>query len=239
MPAFKWEVEEAIEEGIVITNGWGPASFQLDKGKITGVEFNKCLRVFDDKGNLAPILSDERMTLVADTVIVAIGQQSDLNFLSGTGLDVKQGFITVDPITLQTNISNVFAAGDVIPGKKTVVDAMALGKEAAESVSRMLEGLPLEYARDRHAGCEMAVPVKPADTAQYSRIEIPKLAVKDRKTFAEMEQCLSRESAEKEAARCVSCGEAYGKFRNCWSCLPCEIECPEKALTLKVPYLMR
>jgi len=240
MPAFGWEIEEALEEGIQITNGWGPASFQVDKGQITGVEFNKCLSIFDDKDKFAPVFSEqERMTLVADTVIVAIGQQIDLNFSNGTGLDVKQGVIVVDPITLLTSIANIFAAGDAIPGKKSVVDAMALGREAAESVSRMLEGLPLEYARDRNAGYEMAVPVETNTDAQYPRIEIPMLDVKGRKTFAELEGCLSRKDAEKEAARCMSCGETYGKYRTCWSCLPCEVVCPEKALAVKVPYLMR
>ena len=240
MPAFKWEIEEAAEEGVVINNGWGPVGFQVDKGEVTGVEFRKCLSVFDEQGNFTPVFSEnERMALEADTVIVAIGQQMDLSFSNETGLDVKQGVIVVDPVTLQTNLPNIFAAGDAIPGKKSVVDAMALGKEAAESVYRMIEGLPLEYARDRYADFEMAVFDKSTPQAQYPRVESPMLNIKDRKAFTELEGCLSRKDAEQEAARCISCGEAYGKFRTCWSCLPCELECPEKALAVKVPYLMR
>lgn len=53
------------------------------------------------------------------------------------------------------------------------------------------------------------------------------------------EQVLTPEEAQKEAARCMACGRAFEANRTCWFCLPCEIDCPEEALTVRMPYLVR
>ena len=51
--------------------------------------------------------------------------------------------------------------------------------------------------------------------------------------------CPGAEQARTEASRCLSCGGPTGHYRNCWFCLPCEVECPEQALYVNIPYLLR
>ncbi|MHB8916779.1 MAG: FAD-dependent oxidoreductase [Desulfocucumaceae bacterium] len=240
MPAFPWEIKEAEEEGIIIENGWGPACFLTENGLLNGIEFKRCVTVFDQEGKFSPVFDEEqRMRLVADTVIVAVGQQSNLGFIDGIGLEVRNGRIVADPVTMQTSVPRVFSAGDVVTGPKSVVEAFARGKEAAESIHRLFQGLPLSYARDRNLGRETGFTVCAAGKARYPRVQAPSIELENRRSFSEVEKCLSKEDAVKEAERCASCGETYGKFRTCWSCLPCEIECPQQALNVRVPYLMR
>ena len=85
MPAFEDEVEAVEEEGIEIINGWGPATFHESKGRVTGVTFKSCTRVFDEQKRFRPQY-DESVTIddKADTVLVAIGQKTDPSFLENT-----------------------------------------------------------------------------------------------------------------------------------------------------------
>ena len=57
--------------------------------------------------------------------------------------------------------------------------------------------------------------------------------------FSEIEQPFNDEQARAEAGRCYSCGKPFGKYRTCWFCLPCEVECPTDALWVEIPYLLR
>lgn len=241
MPAFAWEVAEAEEEGVGIESGWGPARFTVEGGQVKALEFQRCLSVFDDRGRFSPVFAEgETMTAPADTVIVAIGQQADLGFLGGTGLAIANGRLTADPVTMATNLLGVFAAGDVASGPKSVVEALAQGREAAESIHRRLNGLPLAFGRDRLAGCitDYAIDygqAKPASRAQPDRL----LPDQRRHSFQEIAAPLTAAQAQQEASRCLSCGEPWGKYRTCWFCLACEVDCPQEAIDVAVPYLMR
>jgi formate dehydrogenase major subunit len=57
--------------------------------------------------------------------------------------------------------------------------------------------------------------------------------------FGEVETVLSEAEARREAGRCYGCGAPFGKYRTCWFCLPCEVECPHDALWVQIPYLLR
>ena len=61
----------------------------------------------------------------------------------------------------------------------------------------------------------------------------------ERGDFAPIEIALDAKEAVKEAGRCYSCGQPFGKYRTCWFCLPCEVECPNDALWVEIPYLLR
>lgn len=239
MPAYKWEVAEALEEGIIIEYGWGPKEFLFEEGKVKGVAFKRCFSVFDQEGNFAPSFSEgESQVFAADIIIVAVGQVMEPDCHFGV-IEMKNGMIAAHAATKQTSLAKVFAAGDITDGPKSVVDAMAQGREAAISVDRYLQGLPLEFDRDPFASCELNFPVDLSKAEAIPRILVGKLEAKEGVGMAELEKGITKEEARWEAKRCLSCGEAFGMFRTCWSCLPCEVECPEKALYVKIPYLMR
>jgi formate dehydrogenase major subunit len=168
-------------------------------------------------------------------VIVAIGQASEPG---GSGL-AEDGQIRCDTITLQTSKQNIFLAGDLHSGPSSVVHAMASGRRAAESVKRFLAGEDLRLGRGYIGPYETHFTIDTRRGSRAPRAENPLRAFGGDGDFSELEQPLTSDSAKKEAGRCYSCGAPFGKFRTCWFCLPCEVECPNDALWVDIPYLLR
>ena len=84
MPAHDWEIVQAEDEGVKIHPGWGPSRFTEVDGRVSGVDFKKCMAVFDERGRFDPRYDEsETMQLSAGSVIVTIGQQVDAEFLAG------------------------------------------------------------------------------------------------------------------------------------------------------------
>ena len=237
MPAFPWSVVEAEEEGINIQNGWGPMEFRLDGRKLMGVSFKKCIAACDSRGIFCPSYDDKTtMDLPAETVILAIGQKTEMGMLEPS-VHGPAG-IRCHPLTLQTSREKIFSAGDFLRGPKTIVEAMAQGKEAAISIQRLLEGEDLQYGRGNGAPYELQFEPDYSRAKTRSRVAIPTVPTSQRKGFQEVARGYSREQAIAEAERCLNCGMPFG-LRTCWFCLPCEIECPEEALYVEIPYLLR
>src|ERR1019366_1958340 len=134
MPAWKGEVDEAEHEGITVENSWGPKEVVGENGKVTGLKVRRCLTVFDENGRFNPAFSDEEKIIPCDSVILAIGQQADLSFLSGEeGVQVTpRGILKIDE-NLITTAPGVFAGGDVAFGPRILVEAVANGHRAARS----------------------------------------------------------------------------------------------------------
>ena len=149
MPAYREEIQQALDEGVKITNGYGPKKVRGAKGKVTGVELVRCVSVFDKKGKFCPAY-DEKETKVmeADTVIFAIGQAADTSLFPGEVTSSPRGTITADPVTLETNVAGVYAGGDVVSGPASVVEAIAAGKRAAVSIDLYLRGEDVRKGRD-------------------------------------------------------------------------------------------
>jgi len=137
MPAWKGEVDEAEQEGITVDNGWGPKEIVGENGVVTGLKVRRCLTVFDENGRFNPAFSDEEKIIPCDSVILAIGQQADLSFLSGEeGVQVTpRGILKIDE-NLMTTAPGVFAGGDVAFGPRVLVEAVANGHRAARSGRR-------------------------------------------------------------------------------------------------------
>ena len=143
MPAYPQEVEETLQEGIEIEFLTAPVRIIGVNGRVTGVE---CMRMHlgepDASGRRRPLpLKGSEFGLEADVVVTAIGQTPDLGFLSenlGMALS-RKNLIEVDPRTAATNLSGVFAGGDVASGPRTVVEAVAYGKRAAKSIDLYLK----------------------------------------------------------------------------------------------------
>jgi NADPH-dependent glutamate synthase beta subunit-like oxidoreductase len=239
LPAFEHAVSEARAEGVAFECGWGPLRFLENSGRVSGIKLNRCLSVLNQNGEFSPCFDNSQtMTVEADTVILAIGQTRDLSGIAGSPL-AQSGGLQSDPLTLQTADEKIFAAGDLVSGPSSVVDAMAAGRRAAESVDRFLKGEHLAYGRAYPGPVETEFTIDTSRGAASDRIDPPVRAFTGLGDFKEIGGCLSDDAARTEASRCYSCGKPFGKYRTCWFCLPCEVECPHQALWVEVPYLLK
>lgn len=231
MPAHGEGIEMALAEGVNVSVCWGPKRIVGDSGKVTGIELRCCRSVFDEAHTFAPCF-DEGTTqiLPADMVILAVGEKLDRTSLPAA-LKTTGDCICADPLTLETNLSGVFAAGVAVTGHGSVVGAIASGKKAAVSVDRFLQGM------DLHEGRQNETPVlkKPPREGieRRDRQEIVLLPVDERRgTFREIKAAFDRETAEQEQHRCMGCGSraVITYLEDCMTCYTCEKDCPEKAI---------
>jgi NADPH-dependent glutamate synthase beta subunit-like oxidoreductase len=239
MPADTVEIMEGDEEGIERWNGWGPLSIGRDEtGRVTGVRFRKCLRVYDENRRFAPIYDDaQQITIECDSVMLAVGQAPQLAFLADGGTDIEQfrpGWPRVDPNTLATTAPGVFVAGDLAHGTRLLIDAVASGKAAARSVYQFVTGRTLEshsvtshlaeerYRRERGYESIRRVPVPLAHPEE--RLHHPEALV---------EIGYTPEQAMREASRCLDCGvtPVFDGAR-CVLCGGCADVCPTLCLKL-------
>ncbi len=225
MPAWEYEIVEAIEDEIEIVNSFGPRSFHIDKDKqkVSGIEFKSCKRVFDENGRFNPQYDDNVcQSFHCDTVIVAIGQSTNLDGIKEQGIAISRpGGLEADSVTLQTPIDWVFAGGDAFYGPKSVVDAVACGKEAAISIHRYINNMDLREGREK--------------TWDFVRPEVEDEELKERikaeclhpsvraGNFLEVAKGFDEEMARQEAARCLACGL-------CSECYQCVEACLAKAI---------
>jgi len=239
MPADDVEIIEGDEEGVIRKSGWGPTAIvRNDEGKVTGVEFQRCLRAFNDEGRFAPIFdANERMTLECDTVIVTIGQSIELPFIDADRDGIRlteRGMMEIDKTTLAASREGVFAAGDIVMGMGLMIDAIAFGKQAARSVHQYVTGeqasrrvtdehhLLADFSRE--AGFEgldrVATPMRPV----AERIKSQKLPA---------ELGYDQAMAAREASRCLDCGvNTIFDGTKCILCGGCGDVCPMLCLKL-------
>ena len=230
MPAHTWEVEAAEEEGVVLHTS---RSFEQILGDETGrVRAVECMRVasfsFDESGRLHVEKEPEtNHTIPCDSVIFSVGQRAGLAFLpddAGVGLTEMQT-IAVNPNTFATSRPGVFAAGDSVSGTAFVIEAVANGHKAAESIIRYLQNEPLEPppAPDlpvvQFTQQEIQERINRGEIVPQSRVPLPELPIEARiDNFAEVERGYDDESAQAEAARCLACGI-------CSECMSCVFAC--------------
>ena len=176
---------------------------------------------------------DEERAFPADTIIWAIGQQPDRQLAS------LAGGVSVDPVTLQAGEKPLFVAGDMVGGASSAIRAMASGRQAATSVLRLLEGSDLYYERSYPGPFIDDYVLDIAEPCRHERQQGSGHVCTGKGDFAETTDVFTAEQARTEASRCLSCGGPTGHYRNCWFCLPCEVECPEQALYVNIPYLLR
>jgi NADPH-dependent glutamate synthase beta subunit-like oxidoreductase len=242
MPAFPIEIEAAVEQGVILENRWGPRGFMRKPDGKLRVELSRCFSILDREGRFSPRLEETcGLELEADTVVLAIGQEARSGELPRNILDPVTRLLVADPQTLQCRPGyKIFACGDCTTGSRSVVEAMASGKEAAISADRFLRGDGLRWGRGFWSGPN----IRDYETVREravggARGRLSTLSVAERTPTSEVERILIPEQAKKEAERCLSCGRAAEINRTCWYCLPCEIECPTQALQVRIPYLVR
>jgi heterodisulfide reductase subunit A len=221
MPAYTWEIEDMLKEGIKLHPGMGPKRI-LGKEKVAGLEMIKCEQVFDSTGRFNPkFVEGTESVIEAETIIVAIGQETDLSFLDKDIEITPQGTIVVDSVTLQTNIPWIFAGGDVVNGPASVIESAAAGISASISIDRYLKGEDLKADREERLH---VVEADKEGVQKQNRCMIRKLSVDERiSSFKEVVIGISEEAAQQEAKRCLSCAV-------CSECLECERVCEPKAI---------
>ena len=218
MPAHDFELEEALEEGVMVK--WlstiKQAGSDDDPGALT-IEKMK----LDDKGMPQP--TGEFETLQADSLVLALGQDVDLSLLQGVpGLTMKDGVVQVDPATMMTGHPGLFAGGDMVPAERNVTVAVGHGKKAARHIDAWLRGQRL-VPTPKHAVAtfDKLNPWYYSDAPKTLR---PLLDLARRtSSFDEVQGGLSADNALFEARRCLSCG-------NCFECDNCYGVCPDNAV---------
>ena len=213
MPAHPFEVEEALEEGVMVK--WLSTIREAGDGAIT-VEKMK----LDDKGFPQP--TGELETLAADSVVLALGQDVDLSLLDHVpGLAKKDGVIAVGP-DMMTGYPGIFAGGDMVPSERTVTVAVGHGKKAARHIDAWLRGTKHAPApKHALATAERLNPWYYADAPKTVQPMLDK--ARRESTFDEVQGGLDAHNALFEARRCLSCG-------NCFECDNCYGVCPDNAI---------
>ena len=238
MPASKNEIEETLEDGISINNGWGPKEIlKNEDGTVKAVVFKKCLRVIDPQTKRFSPVYDENdtITVEAQHVIFAIGQAivwGDL--LKGTKVEFHHGnYPVADSLTYQTAEPDIFVGGDVYSGPKFAIDAIEAGKNAAVSLHRFVQpGTSMTIGRNRRQFIELDknnIVIDSYDTA--GRQEAKELEG-DKHSFRDLHGTLTEEQVKIEAGRCLGCGASVVDENKCIGCGICTTKCEFDAIHL-------
>jgi NADPH-dependent glutamate synthase beta subunit-like oxidoreductase/ferredoxin len=144
------EIVEAEEEGVVIHNHLAPRRILGGNGRATGIETLRVARAFDDQGRFNPQLIPESETVWdCDSVIVAIGQSGDLDWVQPEdGIEMtSRGTLQVDQRTLATTAEGVYVGGDIAFGPRLIINAVADGQRAARNIHTYLQNLQPRLVR--------------------------------------------------------------------------------------------
>ena len=234
MPCHPWEIEEALDEGVIAMCSLGPQEVMTEDGRVVGMRMRECLSVFDEAGRFAPQYGDEYTTIDVDTVVFAVGQGPVLAHVVG-GSDLmltERGLLPVDGSLFTTEVAGVFACGEVVTGPGSAIGSIATGHEAATSIHRYLRGLDLEEGRvprpvpvyDRYEKATL-------DGVEESRrrVELPMARAEERaRDFRQVEQGYTHLEGLNEAARCLRCQSEV-----CVGCTFCARTCPDYCIQVE------
>src|ERR1700686_2274257 len=239
IPAALEEVEEAETEGVTIHAGYGPNKVVGENGRVTALETVRTSRVFDENGRFSPQFVPGSESLIdCDTVILAIGQSANLDFLGRSSkIEISpRGLITVDRDNLMTSVPGIFAGGDCVFGPRLIIDSVADGKRAAVGIDEFLRG-------EKHADPILEVEVFDmhkmiTNYMEIARKSVPMLPLERRTGVTEVEIGFDEQTAIEEAQRCLHCWvntvfegtEVDGS--ECVLCGGCVDVCPEQCLEL-------
>jgi 2-oxoacid:acceptor oxidoreductase delta subunit (pyruvate/2-ketoisovalerate family) len=213
MPAHDFEVEEAIEEGVMMK--WLSTIKHTDGGKIKIEKME-----MDEHGQPQP--TGEIEELEADSLVLALGQEVDLSLLDKVpGLDIEGGVVKVGK-NMMTGHPGIFAGGDMVPAERNITVAIGHGKKAARHINAWLRGGELlEGPKHELASFEKLNTWYYTDAPKTVRPMLD--IIRRQSTFDEVQGGLDETNALFEARRCLSCG-------NCFECDNCYGVCPDNAV---------
>lgn len=213
MPAHDFEVEEALQEGVMIR--WLSTIRQAEEGRLTVEKM-----LLDDQG--VPQPTGEFETMEADSLVLALGQDVDLSLLEGVfNLEIKDGIVQVSS-NMMTGFPGLFAGGDMVISERTVTMAVGHGKKAARHIDAFLRGTVYQAAAKHELadfGKLNTWYYSDADKTVRPMLDI----IRRQSSFDEVQGGLIETNALFEARRCLSCG-------NCFECDNCYGVCPDNAV---------
>jgi NADPH-dependent glutamate synthase beta subunit-like oxidoreductase len=213
MPAHDFEVQEALEEGVLMK--WLSTIKHADQGKLVLEKME-----LDETGFPQP--TGETEELEADSLVLALGQEADLSLLDGVpGLEIDDGVVKVDE-RMMTGHEGIFAGGDMVPAERTVTVGVGHGKQAARNIDSWLRGQQFVHEPTPElAGFEMLNVWYYADAPKTVAPQLD--LIRRQSSFDEVVSGLDEDNALFEARRCLSCG-------NCFGCDNCYGVCPDNAV---------
>ena len=213
MPAHDSEVREAQEEGVQLR--WLSTIAHVEPGSMRIEKM-----ALDESGFPQP--TGEFEELEADSLVLALGQETDLSLLDAIAdITVDDGVVQVDE-RMMTGHAGVFAGGDMVPAERTVTVAVGHGKQAARNIDGWLRAEPFVHPPvPELAGFDKLNTWYYADAPHQVRAKLE--AARRTSTFDEVVHGLDEQSAQFEARRCMSCG-------NCFGCDNCFGVCPDNAV---------
>ena len=231
IPAWKWEVDEAVEEAIKINYRWGPKAVIRENGKVVGLEVTKVLSVFDANKRFAPTFDNSVTTVLkAETIIITIGQMSKNDLFNDSSVKMDKGRVTWNQATQMSTGRNIFVAGEVVTGPGSAIAAVANGRRAALAMHLFIQGETIEgrlpvQEKEKIAQLPSEVVEK---ISKQPRMKISHLAPEVRvKTMEHFEEGYTEKEALEEAGRCRGCGGgAVVDQKKCMACLTCMRICP-------------
>ncbi len=239
MPADEYEIEEALLEGAVLHNNRMPVEVLKDENNhVKGVVAKRVKSLIDAQGRFNPQLDDDDvLTIDCDTILVTISQMVNWNFLNGIE-DLEKtprGTIAVDPDTLQTNISDVWAVGDIALGARLFIDAIASGQRCALAIDEALTGKSYKLVK---RGFMRPLPIVSYEMPQsydaFVRQEPPEMQVMNRSAgFDLVEFNFNEKAAREQGMRCLRCHiNVVFDAEKCILCGLCINICPESILKM-------
>jgi NADH-quinone oxidoreductase subunit F len=213
MPAIPEETEAAEAEGAKIVFLAAPHRIIGNtEGRVKAIETVKTrLGEYDATGRRRPVPTGEIVRFECDTVILAVGETVDLDFVKASGLKLQESgkMLEVDRYSLETSRKNFYAGGDLITGASNVSNAMGYGKKAARNIDQRLTGErrwqqlwpEFEYAQ--------TPPAHPSESPRHHVREMD--AARRSKTFDEATIGLTPVEAMEETCRCLRCDVRNGE----------------------------
>jgi formate dehydrogenase beta subunit len=235
LPASKFEIEEALEEGIVLHPRLGPKSILGTDGKVCGLEVIEVASVFDAEGRFNPrFRPDTERVLECDTLILAVGQRANLEVLGGAeDIEVSpRGLVQVDPRTYETSAPGVFAGGDVAFGPRLIISAVRDGHIAALGIDQYIQGRQLKTSvvtewthLPDHGMFE--------DWTKKPRSKPASLPIERRTGISVIELGYTPEQAAEQGSRCLECSvNTIFDGSKCILCNGCVDVCPWDCLKI-------
>jgi len=231
IPAYPEEVEGALEEGVTIHYLTAPVRILGAESRVRGLECIKTeLGEPDASGRRRSVpVEGSEFVIDCDAVIPAIGQRPDMTWVTEErALDISRwGTLEVDPHTLQTKLPHIFAAGDMVTGPATVIEAVGAAHKAVEAIDRYIKGEDLSlYAEELK---QKGPPGRdwaeiPQDLPREERVRANyRDPARRASSFEEVDMGFAEDKAKAEALRCLNCGI-------CCECMECVKACEPKAI---------
>ncbi|QTA93005.1 4Fe-4S dicluster domain-containing protein [Desulfonema magnum] len=237
MPAWEEEIHAAEVEGLKITYLSAPQEILVRDGNVAGI---RCIRMElgepDASGRRRPVpIPGSEYDIETDQVIPAIGQRPDLSPVENvTDLSFSRwGTTEADSLTYATGREGIFAGGDVQTGPATAIEAIAAGREAAESIVRYIDGQDMAQGREIVPKENPDYRPIPKNEPVHARAQMPELPAEQRKSnFQEVELGYDDEAGRAEAARCLNCGY-------CCECFQCVEACGSKEAVSMITHMQQ